>query len=69
MIVVLFRFISLLLCLYVNESIKTQVSGDNPVYVESVKPGGAAQKAGLLEGDMILKVTNINKQKTEKKKY
>lgn len=33
-----------------------QVSGDNPVYVESVKPGGAAQKAGLMEGDMILKV-------------
>lgn len=33
------------------------MSGDNPVYVESVKPGGPAQKAGLLEGDMILKVT------------
>lgn len=35
-----------------------QVSGDNPVYVESVKPGGAAQKAGLMEGDMILKVND-----------
>jgi len=33
-----------------------KVSGDNPVYVESVKPGGAAQKAGLVAGDMILKV-------------
>lgn len=36
------------------------MSGDNPVYVESVKPGGAAQKAGLLEGDMILKVGGTN---------
>lgn len=35
---------------------RVQVSGDNPVYVESVKAGGAAQKAGLVEGDMILKV-------------
>jgi len=33
-----------------------QVSGDNPVYVESVKPGGAAQIAGLVANDMILKV-------------
>ncbi|XP_055854909.1 uncharacterized protein LOC129918418 isoform X2 [Episyrphus balteatus] len=33
-----------------------KVSGDNPVYVESVKPGGAAQVAGLIAGDMILKV-------------
>lgn len=33
-----------------------QVSGDNPVFVESVKPGGAAQIAGLVAGDMILKV-------------
>lgn len=35
------------------------MSGDNPVYVESVKQGGAAQKAGLLEGDMILKVCTL----------
>lgn len=34
----------------------SKVSGDNPVYVESVKAGGASQKAGLHEGDMILKV-------------
>ncbi|TMW47873.1 hypothetical protein DOY81_007057 [Sarcophaga bullata] len=33
-----------------------KVSGDNPVFVESVKPGGAAQIAGLVAGDMILKV-------------
>lgn len=33
-----------------------KVSGDNPVFVESVKPGQAAHKAGLLSGDMILKV-------------
>ena len=33
-----------------------KVSGDNPVFVESVKVGGAAQKAGLFAGDMILKV-------------
>lgn len=33
-----------------------KVSGDNPVFVESVKPNQAAHKAGLLAGDMILKV-------------
>ncbi|XP_016928678.2 uncharacterized protein RhoGEF2 isoform X2 [Drosophila suzukii] len=33
-----------------------KVSGDNPVFVESVKPGGAAEVAGLVAGDMILKV-------------
>ncbi|XP_026841804.1 uncharacterized protein LOC6590830 isoform X1 [Drosophila persimilis] len=33
-----------------------KVSGDNPVFVESVKPDGAAQVAGLVAGDMILKV-------------
>lgn len=33
------------------------MSGDNPVFVESVKPGGAAQIAGLVAGDMILKVS------------
>ncbi|XP_037025462.1 rho guanine nucleotide exchange factor 11 isoform X3 [Bradysia coprophila] len=37
-----------------------KVSGDNPVYVESVKAGGASQKAGLHEGDMILKVNGTN---------
>lgn len=33
-----------------------KVSGDNPVFVESVKPALAAQRAGLMAGDMILKV-------------
>lgn len=37
-----------------------QVSGDNPVYVESAKAGGAAQKSGLLQGDMILMVNGTN---------
>jgi Rho guanine nucleotide exchange factor 12 len=37
-----------------------KVSGDNPVYVESVKHGGAAQKAGLIAGDMILKVNGVD---------
>ncbi|XP_055318841.1 uncharacterized protein LOC129576874 isoform X6 [Sitodiplosis mosellana] len=33
-----------------------KVSGDKPVFVESVKTGGAAHKAGLMERDMIVKV-------------
>lgn len=33
-----------------------KVSGENPVYVESVKEGGAAYRAGLHAGDMILLV-------------
>lgn len=41
----------------------SKVSGDNPVYVESVKPGGAAQKAGLIAGDMISKVRILIKWK------
>ncbi|XP_023037751.1 uncharacterized protein LOC6640155 isoform X3 [Drosophila willistoni] len=43
-----------------------KVSGDNPVFVESVKPGGAAQIAGLVAGDMILKV---NKQEVRLEKH
>lgn len=39
--------------------VKLKVSGDQPVYVESVKIGGAAQKAGLVAGDMILKVSYL----------
>ncbi|KAI5704922.1 hypothetical protein M8J75_010069 [Diaphorina citri] len=35
-----------------------KVSGDNPVYVQSVKDGGAAERAGLHAGDKILKVNN-----------
>ncbi|KAL5274603.1 ARHGEF12 family protein [Megaselia abdita] len=41
-----------------------KVSGDNPVYVESVKNGGASEKAGLVAGDMILKV-NGNEVRSE----
>ncbi|KAL9914982.1 rho guanine nucleotide exchange factor 2 isoform 2-T9 [Glossina fuscipes fuscipes] len=42
-----------------------KVSGDNPVFVESVKPGGAAHIAGLVAGDMILKVngTEVRSEK------
>ncbi|XP_063911076.1 rho guanine nucleotide exchange factor 11 isoform X3 [Zophobas morio] len=36
------------------------VSGDNPVYVQSVKEGGAAEKAGLHAGDKIIKVNDVN---------
>uniref|UniRef100_F6W610 PDZ domain-containing protein n=1 Tax=Ciona intestinalis TaxID=7719 RepID=F6W610_CIOIN len=32
------------------------VSGDNPVYVQSVKEDGAAHKAGVVQGDRIIKV-------------
>lgn len=37
-----------------------KVSGDNPVYVQSVKEGGAAEKAGLHSGDKIMKVNGVN---------
>ncbi|XP_053684718.1 rho guanine nucleotide exchange factor 11 isoform X2 [Sabethes cyaneus] len=37
-----------------------KVSGDKPVFVESVKPGGPAQKAGLIAEDMILKVNGTS---------
>lgn len=33
-----------------------KVSGENPVFVDSVKEGGAAFRAGLLASDMILRV-------------
>ncbi|XP_071842213.1 rho guanine nucleotide exchange factor 11-like isoform X4 [Apostichopus japonicus] len=32
------------------------VSGDNPVRIQSVKPGGPASKGGVQEGDTIIKV-------------
>ncbi|KAL4228501.1 PDZ domain containing 1 [Mactra antiquata] len=44
------------------------VSGDNPVYVASIKAGGAAQKAGVQIGDKIIKVNGkhvINANHTE----
>nr|XP_031847705.1 rho guanine nucleotide exchange factor 12 isoform X2 [Nomia melanderi] len=37
-----------------------KVSGDNPVYVQSVKEGGAAERAGLHAGDKIIKVNGVN---------
>ncbi|XP_050433576.1 rho guanine nucleotide exchange factor 12-like isoform X2 [Adelges cooleyi] len=37
-----------------------KVSGDNPVFVQSVKLSGAAEKAGLHSGDKIIKVNGIN---------
>ncbi|KAG5882226.1 hypothetical protein JTB14_007201 [Gonioctena quinquepunctata] len=37
-----------------------KVSGDNPVYVQSVKDGGAAERAGLHAGDKIIKVNGAN---------
>ncbi|XP_046401357.1 rho guanine nucleotide exchange factor 11 isoform X3 [Ischnura elegans] len=36
-----------------------KVSGDNPVYVQAVKEGGAAERAGLHSGDKIIKVNGI----------
>lgn len=37
-----------------------KVSGDNPMYVQSVKEGGAAARAGLHAGDKIIKVNGVN---------
>lgn len=37
-----------------------KVSGENPVYVDSVKDGGAAHRAGLHAADMILRVNGIH---------
>uniref|UniRef100_A0A1A9ZWU5 PDZ domain-containing protein n=1 Tax=Glossina pallidipes TaxID=7398 RepID=A0A1A9ZWU5_GLOPL len=50
---------------HVYFSQQVNVSGDNPVFVESVKPGGAAHIAGLVAGDMILKVngTEVRSEK------
>ena len=32
------------------------LAGDQPVYVQSVRPGGAAARAGVREGDVIRRV-------------
>jgi len=37
-----------------------KVSGENPVFVDSVKDGGAAFRAGLHAADMILRVNGHN---------
>lgn len=39
------------------------MSGDKPVYVESVRATGAADKAGLHPGDIICKVSESKDRK------
>ena len=34
------------------------LGGEQPVYVQTVRPGGAADRAGVRENDVILKVNN-----------
>ncbi|XP_026470649.1 uncharacterized protein LOC113374903 [Ctenocephalides felis] len=43
-----------------NAGYGMKVSGDKPVYVQSVKDGGAAQRAGLHSGDKIIKVNGVD---------
>ncbi|XP_030755908.1 rho guanine nucleotide exchange factor 12 isoform X2 [Sitophilus oryzae] len=43
-----------------NSGYGMKVSGDNPVFVQSVKEGGPAEKAGLNAGDTILQVNGHN---------
>lgn len=35
------------------------VTGEHPVYVETVKPNGAAGKAGVRSGDQIVKINGM----------
>ena len=42
------------------------VSGDNPVYVLSVREGGAAHRAGINTNDQIIKVSNVGHPSEEK---
>jgi S1-C subfamily serine protease len=35
------------------------VSGEHPVFVDSVKIGGAAAKSGVREGDQIVKINGM----------
>ncbi|KAF4529857.1 hypothetical protein B566_EDAN017678 [Ephemera danica] len=37
-----------------------KVSGDNPVFVQSVKADGASERAGLRQGDRILRVNGVD---------
>ena len=34
--------------------------GHNPVYVETVNPGGPAENAGILPGDALLKLNGLD---------
>ncbi|XP_049947782.1 rho guanine nucleotide exchange factor 12 [Schistocerca serialis cubense] len=43
-----------------NNSYGMKISGDKPVYVQSVNEGGAAERAGLNAGDTIVKVNGVN---------
>jgi len=36
------------------------LSGDRPVFVQTVRPGGAADRAGVRENDVIVKVNGQN---------
>ncbi|XP_065207030.1 rho guanine nucleotide exchange factor 12 isoform X3 [Planococcus citri] len=43
-----------------NRGYGMKISGDNPVYVQSVKEGGPAERAGLHSGDKIIKVNGTD---------
>lgn len=36
------------------------IKGNNPVHIESLDPGGAAEKAGLQAGDFIIGLNGID---------
>ncbi|XP_060080140.1 delphilin-like [Ylistrum balloti] len=36
------------------------IKGNNPVFIETVDPGGAAERAGLQPGDLIMKLNGID---------
>ena len=35
------------------------LSGDKPVFVQTVRPGGAAFRAGIRENDVIIRVNGV----------
>ena len=43
-----------------KEGFGFKVFGDRPVIVKDVVEGGAAKKAGMLDGDVILSVCDVN---------
>ncbi|XP_070579787.1 delphilin-like isoform X2 [Ptychodera flava] len=43
------------------------LSGQNPVYVESIDPGGPAMRAGLMPGDKILELNGLDVRKKSHK--
>lgn len=53
------KLLDLLICKDKN-GYGMKVSGENPVFVDSVKEGGAAYRAGLQANDMILRVNLQN---------